>query len=111
VQLDLPPGAHPDQTAVVVTNRATSTFRGDADPVPVGIRASIGTRSLFRTVRPHRPRTRHAPTRTRERAPLPAALRVRIKSLADAGDRTFVADQLLTTGITKTVSFWDPDVQ
>ena len=113
LRLDLPPGAHPDQTSVVyVTDRATANYRLDADPVPAGhsgfyrnpLPLSNGT---LLTV--HTSETR-ADANTGTRDTPGSRYAFRIKSLTPSG-AALVADQPLTTGITKTVSYWDPDVR
>jgi hypothetical protein len=114
VRMDLPRGAHPDQIQVVyVTNRATANPRLDADPVPAGhsgfyrnpLPLSNGT---LLTV--HTSETRADVNEGTTAAPV-SRYSFRIQSLLPAGDGTLVADQMLTTGITKSASYWDPDAR
>ncbi len=114
VRMDLPLGAHPDQIQVVyVTNRATANPRLDTDPVPPGhsgfyrnpLPLSDGT---LLTV--HTSETRADANEGTAASPV-SRYSFRIQSLAPAGDGTLVADQMLTTGIVKSVAYWDPDTR
>jgi hypothetical protein len=114
VRMDLPVGAHPDQmTVVYVTNRATANPRLDTDPVPAGhsgfyrnpLPLSNGTLLAV-----HTSETRADANVGTAAAPV-SRYSFRIQSLAPAGDGTFVADQMLTTGIVKSASYWDPDTR
>ncbi len=114
VRMDLPPGAHPDEVPVVyVTNRATANPRLDTDPVPPGhsgfyrnpLPLSDGTLLAV-----HTSETRADANEGTTAAPV-SRYSFRIQSLVPAGDGTLVADQMLTTGITKSVAYWDPDTR
>jgi hypothetical protein len=114
VRMDLPRGAHPDQIQVVyVTNRATSSPRLDTDPVPAGhsgfyrnpLPLSDGTLLAV-----HTSETRADTNEGTRGAPV-SRYSFRIQSLAPAGGGTFAASQMLTTGIVKSASYWDPDVR
>ncbi len=113
VRMDLPVGAHPDQIPVVyVTNRATSTPRLDTDPVPPGhsgfyrnpLPLSDGTLLAV-----HTSETR-ADRNEGDRANPVSRYSFRIQSLTPSGG-FLAADQMLTPGIVKSASYWDPDVR
>jgi hypothetical protein len=114
LRMDLPAGAHPDQMSVVyVTNRATADPRLDTDPVPPGhsgfyrnpLPLSDGTLLAV-----HTSETRADTNEGTAAAPI-SRYSFRIQTLAPAGDGTLVASQMLTTGIVKSVSYWDPDTR
>ncbi len=114
VRLDLPPGARPDQLPVVyVTNRATANPRLDTDPVPPGHSGfyrnplPLSSGALLAV---HTGETRADVNEGTDAAPV-SRYAFRIQSLAPAGDGTLVADQALTPGIVKSVSYWDPDTR
>ncbi len=113
VRMDLPVGAHPDQIGVVyVTNRATSTPRLDTDPVPPGHSGfyrnplPLSDGSLLAV---HTSETRADRNEGDRSNPL-SRYSFRIRSLMPLGG-FLTADQTLTTGILKSVSYWDPDVR
>ena len=115
VRMDLPPGAHPDQmTVVYVTNRATANPRLDTDPVPAG------HSGFYRNPLPLSNGTLLAVHTSETRADAndghcgSAGVALRLPDqVARAGGRRDVssADQTLTTGIIKSVSYWDPDAR
>lgn len=112
IRIDLPPATAPDAPSVVyVTHRATANFRGDGDPVPAGHSGFYRnplplTSGIVLVV--HTSETR-ADANTGTRAFPGSRYAFRIKNLADAPPYV-VSNENLTTGITKSVQYWDPDV-
>ncbi len=111
VRMDLPPGAHPDQIQVgYVTHRATSSPRLDTAPVPAGhsgfyrnpLPLSDGT-----LLAAHTSETRADKNEGDRMTPV-SRYSFRIQSLTPSGG-FLVADEMLTPGLTKSVSYWDPD--
>ncbi|MGK2859710.1 MAG: hypothetical protein ACSLFQ_21140 [Thermoanaerobaculia bacterium] len=112
VSFNAPPGLPADQIAVTwLTHRDTANFTDDGATVPP-------THSgLYRNPLPlangtllavHTPETRQDDN-TGTRANPGSRYALRIKSLKKSGDY-WVADEPLTSGITKSVSYFDPDV-
>jgi hypothetical protein len=108
--LDAPPSQNPDTISVTyVTHRDTAGFNEDTqppapnhsghyrDPLPL----SDGT-----LVAAHTAETRKdGPTGTVS----PSRYDYRLKTLKKRGDGFWTADRPLSAGITKSVSYWDPD--
>lgn len=113
VAMTAPPGLPADQIVVnYITDRATSTFVQDKESVPAGasghyrqpLPLSDGT-----IVVSHTSATGEGENSGTREAPVSTYM-FRLKTLKKSGD-VYVADALLTPGISKDLTWWDPDYQ
>ena len=110
IRIDAPPGLDADHIAVTyLTHRDTASYTDDPSPDHSGHYRDPLLLSDGTLVAAHTAETRAAYNEGTRANPIPR-YRFRLKTLSVAGNGYYEADQPLTAGISKSVSYWDPDV-
>lgn len=110
VSIDAPPGLDADHMAVTyITHRDTASYTDDPSPDHSGHYRDPLMLSDGALIVAHTAETRAAGNDGTREFPIPR-YRFRLKTLNTAVNGYYEADQPLTAGINKSVSYWDPDV-
>lgn len=113
IAMSAPPGQVPDQIAVTyVTHPDTGTVVGDGQPIPPnhsGHYRNPLPLANGQVVVVHAPETHQVHNLGTRANPIPN-YHFRLKLLTPRLDSYFEAGAALTPGISKTISYWDPDV-
>ena len=110
VSINAPPGLDADHMAVTyITHRDTASYTDDPSPDHSGHYRDPLMLSDGMLIAAHTAETRAAGNDGTRANPIPR-YRFRLKTLGLAGNGFYEADQPLTAGISKSVSYWDPDV-